>query len=307
MNNKIARCHQAGSGTIILVVVLACLCLFAAWMFAGKEEKGGGEVHQEKVEKVPSPNKNAESVVVNEQQAKLVEKLEAHFGVTNLGDDRYQLGLVKFDSRKKEMTFPAKVNMSHGVVEYALVKPSGKTHEALMVSDVNPMDIQIASLLLSGSRTRDTDKMAVKGLPVEVELQWVGADGAEHKCSLLEVIEAVDGSESEEKPPSFPWRYSGDVMANHLGGGVTPRFDGSLIALIRDPSALINNIWIKQDPKNRPGSGSGMRPTHPGEMQANRNVHGNQRAKKHALPPKGTDILIRLTIYQQPKEKSGDQ
>src|SRR5436309_1824597 len=49
-----------------------------------------------------------------------------------ISEDVFGLGLVRLDTKKRTVSFPGKVNMSTGSVEYALVRVTGKVHESVL-------------------------------------------------------------------------------------------------------------------------------------------------------------------------------
>src|SRR5687767_4678849 len=52
--------------------------------------------------------------------------------IKDLGEGRLQIGSVTLDTKLKSLTFPAAINMTTGMVEYALVTVTGKVHESLL-------------------------------------------------------------------------------------------------------------------------------------------------------------------------------
>src|SRR5687768_7028313 len=60
----------------------------------------------------------------------------------------YELGPLRIDKEKNTITFPGKVNMNKGVLEYLLTGPQGSTHESLLVTEVPVPDVHMAMLLL---------------------------------------------------------------------------------------------------------------------------------------------------------------
>jgi hypothetical protein len=55
----------------------------------------------------------------------------------------------------KGLMVPVKVNMNQGLIEVLLCTPSGKTHESLFVTDVTPVQLQAAFLLLGYTPVND--------------------------------------------------------------------------------------------------------------------------------------------------------
>jgi len=67
-----------------------------------------------------------------------------------LEDGNIAIGKVKIDRVAKELSFPAKINMDQGPIEVLICTPRGRKHESLLVSEADPLNIQLA-LILSGA------------------------------------------------------------------------------------------------------------------------------------------------------------
>lgn len=59
-----------------------------------------------------------------------------------------ELGLVKVDLCDHSFSFPAKVNMSRGLIEVVLCTPLGKKHESVFVTTINPVTFEAALNLI---------------------------------------------------------------------------------------------------------------------------------------------------------------
>src|SRR5580704_1751361 len=67
--------------------------------------------------------------------------------IVKTGDVTYEMGGLQFNSATREIRIPTIVNMNEGVIEYALVTDTGKTHESLLSTKVRPFDVNVALLL----------------------------------------------------------------------------------------------------------------------------------------------------------------
>ena len=54
--------------------------------------------------------------------------------VQDLGNGKFKVGIVGFEQKTRQISFPAEVNMKEGALEYAIVHQNGKIHEAIPVS-----------------------------------------------------------------------------------------------------------------------------------------------------------------------------
>lgn len=235
---------------------------------------------------VDTASEVSKPVSVKQQADGLAVKL----GVEKLGKGRYRVGIVEFDVNTKVITIPAKVNMQTGFVEYVLVHTQGKIHESVFVTDAKAADVHVAMLLL-GAKNKETKSTAAA---LELKLQWKDVNGFVKNRRLLEVLDLASGDPRESGDlvlPENTWRYSGDILERRNAAHL--RYDGSLIALLKDQQALVNNIWLKQQENQMSGqaSSSGGKPVR------NENAYGVQSAKQGLLPGKGTPVLITLELY----------
>ncbi len=189
-----------------------------------------------------------------------------------LPDGRLQIGAVILDPKTRTVTIPAKVNMTSGVIEYALVMESGKAHESIFTTSATAEHIHIACLLLGISAAqmgRDQDVPADQA--VKIEVAW-DTNGPEKRLPLSECVALSAGSPDQKTGQTLaagPWFYAGSVMDY---GGFAATREGSLISVISDSTALINN------PRND---------------RENDKIHV---ANEPVLPRKGIPVRILLTL-----------
>jgi hypothetical protein len=162
-----------------------------------------------------------------------------------VGPGQFELGKVRLDKRQRTVSFPAVVNLTEGIIEYLLVTEAGKTHESLLRTDVAPYQIHVAMLLLDarGAGTNDFPEESAKPLPgdkVTVEVSW-SAGGRDKRRRAEEFI--LDRSRKSAMTKGA-WVYTGSRLVE---GAFAAQLDGSLISLITDASALVNNPRPRRD------------------------------------------------------------
>jgi len=151
----------------------------------------------------------------------------------------YQIGLVTLDRTNRTVCFPAAVNQRAGLVEYAVVTTGGKVHESIFRTEAQPSHIHMAMLLLgvkaAGTNLVSEDlRMALPGERVGVEVAWRrGRREVRHPLSDFVKLEVAARPER-----ALEWVYNGSFLA---AGGFAAQHGGSIISLITDPSALVNN------------------------------------------------------------------
>ena len=191
-------------------VMLGCLCLHAAVIPAQK----------------PPPSGSASESVTNAS-------------LKQIRPGVFELGLVRLDKDKRTVSFPASVNQREGNIEYVVVTATGKTHESLLRTTAEPYHLQVAFLLLGakGAGPNALPGDATKPLPgdkVEIALSW-SADG---KTQQFRVEEFVYDRKANGPARRGEWIYTGSRLRDD---GFAAQLDGSVVSLITDADALINN------------------------------------------------------------------
>lgn len=208
--NTPMRLRLAGVGVWIIFVMLGCSCLRAA------------EAPAEK----PSASALASDSVTN------VPLRQIRPGI-------FELGQIRLDKDKRTISFPASVNLREGNIEYVVVTATGKTHESLLRTAAEPYHVQLAFLLLGakGTGTNTLPEDPARPLPgdrVEIILNWT-ADG---RTNSFRAEEFVHDRKANGPARRGDWIYTGSRMRDD---GFAAQLDGSIVSLITDADALINN------------------------------------------------------------------
>ena len=156
------------------------------------------------------------------------------------------------DPSRLTVSFPARLLMTNGLVEYAVVTDYGKTHESLLVTDALPMDVQSALLLLR-ARPSGTNAMARASLPIPPgagvvpTLHYANPQGLPVSVPFSHLFALTSGGARDTVTGALkpgPWLFNGSVMTAE---GFGAHFDGSIVALIHDPIAILNNPGPDRD------------------------------------------------------------
>jgi hypothetical protein len=121
-----------------------------------------------------------------------------------------------------------------------LVHSTGKVHESLLRTEVEPYHIHLAILLvrtnanagLGGSNQSAPSELL--GPPVSVRVSW--RSGSDEKSFRIEDL--ILNAESHSAMKKGDWIYNG---SRFLAGTFIAQRDGSVVTIISDPDALINN------------------------------------------------------------------
>lgn len=195
---------------------------------------------------------------------------DAKPAITSLGASNYELNGITFNSETRAITFPAKVNMVEGLLEYAIVHESGKAHESFLTTTISPYDLNVVLLLVNFKPSatffdlsdKKSGAVVVKKPKIEpaaklsVSLKWKDATGPEKTAALESLLLNID-----KKAPATdgPFTYTGSMLMED--GTFMAKETGSILALYADAAALLNNpregnenddIWITDKKKTPP-------------------------------------------------------
>jgi len=209
---------------------------------------------------------------------------ESHPGIQELSANAFKLGEVKFDKSARTASFPAVIAVRSGAIEYLLVTESGKAYESLLTTKVQPYDLHVAMLLMGAKAAGETTSRPpaqidlaylksaskLKGDSIEIEVGWK-QNGKDCRARAEEFI--FNTKKAAPMTPG-PWLYTGSLIYR---GQFLAQVDGSMIALVTDPEALINNP--------RPGN----------DDDRIWNVRSDR------LPPEGTTVEVTLKLLRPGK------
>lgn len=160
----------------------------------------------------------------------------------------YEVDQVRLDKKTLSISFPGKLNMKRGLLEYLLVNSKGSAHESLLVTDVAANSIHVAMLLLGATGGAITNEAPpgqldaryfrtapkLKGDNVFIAVKWKEKD-VEKTVAIEEWLYC----EAEKRAIEHgPWIYNGSMLYE---GHFLAQIENNLVALVTNPSALINN------------------------------------------------------------------
>lgn len=207
--------------------------------------------------------------------------------VTQLDESRFQIGLITFNKTTREIRFPAKVNMTEGLLEYLVVHEKGKLHESLFSTTISPTDLRIAFTLLRYQPSRelypepdpsDENRLRFPNVNAEIkakarvliEAEWDEGD----KKRKLSVNEMIQHEVKTTSMPVGPWVFGGSDFQN---GKYIPELTGDIAAIYSEFPSILN---------------------YPGED------HGDDTVWipfPKRVPTPGTPVTIIITPHQKPQ------
>ncbi len=182
----------------------------------------------------------------------------------------FEIGGIYLDKKEGTVEFDSVLNMDKGLLEYLIVGNSGKVHESLLKTEIEPYNLQIALLLigLEGSMnplSEQGDPRRPDGDSVRIRVKW------ENKGKIYErpIEEWVFRKDSNSVLGPTDWVFTGSVISN---GVFMAQVEKSIVAVYHDPTAMIDNpmpegasdeIWF---------------------------------VNEHAVPPIGTKVTVSIKI-----------
>ncbi|BCU75497.1 YdjY domain-containing protein [Luteolibacter sp. LG18] len=190
----------------------------------------------------PAPEKAPVTEADGDKDKPAIEKLDG---------TRLRLGEITFDSKTREIRFPARVNMTEGLLEYLIVHEKGKVHESLFATAVSPTRLNVVFTLLryqrsqelyatdgpaeheAGTKFPDVPTEVKAGARVDLKVEWEDAG----KTRAVPVNEWIAHAVTEKQMPSGPWVYGGSEISN---GRYHAEATGDVAAIFLSSSAILN-------------------------------------------------------------------
>jgi len=151
-------------------------------------------------------------------------KAEVKDYIKEISPDEVRVGEVRLLKRERTLIFTATVAVRAQALEYALVHETGKAHEALLVTKVPVQDVHVAALLIEAN-----------GQVPKIEVSW-RKNGGEARVALSDLIRVQQVA--ADTLSANPWTYNGSEFHQ---GGFAAMSEGSMVALVNDPAALVNH------------------------------------------------------------------
>ncbi len=144
--------------------------------------------------------------------------------IKEVSANEVRVGEVRLLKKERTLIFPATLAVKTQPLEYALVHETGKAHEAMLVTKVPVQDVHVAALLIEAI-----------GQAPQIEISW-RKHGGEARMPLNDLIRVQKAA--PDTLSANPWIYNGSEF---LHGSFAAMTEGSIIALVNDPSALVNH------------------------------------------------------------------
>jgi len=244
------RTPAAWRGVLLLAGALA----FLVPLVSGPSDSAFAQAVLSPSSKLPSnpPGFQEESPLTTPQE--IEASLKKALKVEQTGSNLFRIGKVELDKEKRTVSLTGRVCLRTQVIEYALVIDKGKAYESLLTTEAAPMDLHLAFVLLGAGEAEVGGKLGeALAVPatnaVGIELKWSDTNGQPVQHSLAELIVLATNLPANSGNPMVlqKWLYNGSVFD---AWGFAAQREGSIVSLIRDPVALINNPSGDRDNDN---------------------------------------------------------
>ena len=237
-------------GSFYLIITLSTLHAFAADPVAKTPPSPSQGVVNSSGKFTPAYLGTATNMDVPRTRGEAEDVLKRVLNLKQTSTNTFQIGRVEFDKQKRTVALPASVCVRDQIIEYALVTTGGKTYESLLSTEASPVDVHLALLLLDMGQVPVLGELKQPApIPdtnaVRIEVCWQ-TNGQTITVPLAELVcFAESRPDVLGKPLSLDrWLYNGSQFDQW---GFAAQREGSLIALIRDPVALVNNPGADRD------------------------------------------------------------
>jgi len=145
--------------------------------------------------------------------------------LTKLEDGRMKFGEIIFDPKTRQVRIPCTLNMSEGLLEFAVVHENGKIHESLLITKCSPTDINVVMKLLRYVPSEElyaiekepgilsgeypvVPEATKKAARVDLKVEWK-KDGKTESITLADCIEQA---QTTKPMAQGPWIYGGSMI-----------------------------------------------------------------------------------------------
>lgn len=228
---------------------------------------------------------SAPQEVPRENQGEVAEPAKP--AIKKLDETRFQVGEVIFDQKSREIRFPARVNMTEGLLEYLVVHQNGKIHESLFSTEIAATHLNLAFTLLRYKPSRELYAIPSETGGVSNRFEDVPADikaaarvnlfaewKEKDKTRKFPVNELIQQEAKGTAMPVGPWVYGGSDFHD---GKFVAQTTGDIAAIFSEMASLIN---------------------YPGEDNGDDTVWIPFPKR---LPPTGTEVTIIISPHQKTK------
>jgi len=159
----------------------------------------------------------------------------------------FRIGKITVDQHRRTMRVPGRILPSFTMVDYveylAVSERGGKIHESILMLEVEPMHLNLGCIVMGlkgGKPVRfQGDPKPPQGDPVHLWIEWEEKKGGQARVKRVRVEQLVWDMKKKRPMEKTHWVYTGSYFDED--NRYVPQANRSLIAIFRDPEALIDN------------------------------------------------------------------
>lgn len=177
-------------------------------------------------------------------EKQILEKL----GGKVLPNNNLQIGKITINRKKNELSFPAKMCITDGGeygIEVLISLPHGRTHEALMTTEIDPVSLQMC-LYLIGAKNGSRIAFIMPGQASQGSL--LGIDVEPKNAERVPVEDWLYHIETEEMPEKAKWVFVG---SSFYKGKCMAEIEGNIVNVLPRGSTIIANASEAGDEQAR--------------------------------------------------------
>jgi len=219
----------------------------------------GGIILAQETSPIEVPNQTSSQT----QDTPSKPSMDVRNDIKQLDKNTIQIGELKLNKKEQTITFPAKVLLVDQPIEYLLINPHGKAHEALLITNLRPLHLNVAMKLLHYKESHELfQKVDDQHIPTG---EWIEESDEVKKASRFHLYvsweqngkqksahinDLLMNTQTEKPPPHSPFIYNGSYIFNQ---SFKADENGDIIALFTDKSSVANfsgkgrdddSIWI---------------------------------------------------------------
>ncbi|MBK1790954.1 YdjY domain-containing protein [Persicirhabdus sediminis] len=171
--------------------------------------------------------------------------------IEQISENEYRIGKVVINKKTRQLKLPAAVHMDKDIIEYVLITNLGKAHEALLITDIKPSNLNIGFKLLSYPESNDlfrqpnpdgslgteyyqVDEKIKQQARIQLAIEWADAEGKTQSAPLSSWIA---NTATKQRMPETPWVYNGSEV---FQGNFSADIYGDILSIQPDVNCIAN-------------------------------------------------------------------
>jgi hypothetical protein len=179
---------------------------------------------------------------LTDMEKQVIDKL----GGKILPNKNIQLGKITIHRRENELSFPAKMCITDGGeygIEVLISLPHGRTHEALLITEIDPTVLQLALYLIGAENGARISLPGIiqQGTKISIDVE-------PEKGERYPVESWLFNMETEEMPEEGEWVFVG---SSFYEGKCLAKEEGNIVNVIARGNTILENAGESADSQEK--------------------------------------------------------